>query len=91
VGAAFAVSLAVAAIGLLQLGAVRTLRSRGARVLLVISSSAVVAAMALSAVYALGEFLRTGWLSIPEMARTHGLLNALGFVLCGLLAWTPEA
>jgi hypothetical protein len=47
--------------------------------------------MALSAVYALGEFLRTGWLSIPEMARTHGLLNALGFVLCGLLAWTPEA
>ncbi len=87
---ALAVSLAVAAIGLLQLGALGALRSRAARAFLVVSSAAVLVAMGLSGVYALGEFLRTGWLSIPRMAQTHGILNALGFVLCGLLAWTLE-
>jgi len=83
VGAALAVSAATAAIGLGQPG---TARGRAARALLLVSSAAVLAGMGLAGVYALGEFLRTGWLSIPEMARTHGLLNALGFVLCGLLA-----
>ena len=86
VAAAFAVSLAVTAIGLGQLG---TVRGRVARALLLASSGAVVAGMVLAGIYALGEFLRTGWLSLPEMARTHGILNAFGFVLCGLLARTP--
>lgn len=87
VTAASAVSLAVAAIGAGQLG---TLRGRAARALLIVSSGAVVAGMALAGVYALGEYLRTGWLSIPGMARTHGILNAFGFVLCGLLARTLQ-
>lgn len=87
VTAALAVSLAAAAIGVGQLG---TVRGRAARVLLIVSSGAVVVGMALAGVYALGEFLRTGWLSIPEMARSHGILNAFGFVLCGLLARTLE-
>lgn len=87
VTAAFAVSLAVAAIGAGQLG---TLRGRAARALLIVSSGAVVAGMALAGVYALGEYLRTGWLSIPGMARTNGILNAFGFVLCGLLAQTLQ-
>ena len=26
-------------------------------------------------------------LSIPMMARTHGIANALGFALCGVLGW----
>jgi protein-S-isoprenylcysteine O-methyltransferase Ste14 len=90
VAAAFAVSAAVAAIGVGQLGVIPSLRTRAARALLAVSSAAVLACMALAGVYALGEYLRTGWLSIPEMARTHGALNALGFALCGLLAWTLE-
>lgn len=87
VGAALAVSVATAAIGLGQWG---TAGGRAARLLLGISSAAVLAGMALAGVYALGEFFRIGWLSIPEMARTHGILNAFGFVLCGLLARTLE-
>src|SRR5690242_14157809 len=27
-------------------------------------------------------------IDIPRMVRVHGWLNALGFVLCGLLGWT---
>jgi hypothetical protein len=44
--------------------------------------------MALAAAYAAGVALETYWLSIPTMARTHGLLNGVGFTLCALLAHT---
>ena len=27
------------------------------------------------------------WVSIPQMARTHGVVNALGLSVCGLLGW----
>ena len=30
------------------------------------------------------------WLVIPRMASTHGLLNALGFSLLGILGWVIE-
>jgi hypothetical protein len=83
VGAALAVSLATAAVGVLQFG---TAEGRTPRLLLGISSASVLAGMALAGIYATGEFVRAGCLSIPEMARTHGILNAFGFVLCGLLA-----
>jgi hypothetical protein len=29
-------------------------------------------------------------LTIPQMARTHGVLNAVGFCLPGLLGWLVE-
>jgi hypothetical protein len=29
-------------------------------------------------------------LTIPEMAKTHGILNAVGFCLAGLLGWLVE-
>jgi len=28
-------------------------------------------------------------LSVPEMARTHGVVNAVGFVIAGLVATSP--
>jgi hypothetical protein len=58
--------------------------SRG---LLRVSSGAVVVGMALASIYGVTEYL--GWpaLSIPQMARFHGMLNGLGFALCGLTGW----
>lgn len=46
--------------------------------------------MCLASIYAVGEVLGKDWLLIPRMASTHGLVNALGFVLLGLLGWLVE-
>ena len=43
--------------------------------------------MALAVIYALGEFTGRAWITIPAMIRTHGLANAFGFALCGLIGW----
>jgi hypothetical protein len=59
--------------------------------MLLISVSSLAAAMLLAAVYALGEFTANDWLSISTMVQTHGVLNAFGFVLCGLIARSLEA
>lgn len=63
------------------------LDDRVARVLTGTAALAVVVPMSLASHWAAGTNL--GWpvLSIPAMARTHGLLNALGFGLCGLVAF----
>ena len=45
--------------------------------------------MALAGAYATGNLMDASWkLDIPTMATWHGTLNAFGFALCGLLAWT---
>jgi hypothetical protein len=59
-----------------------------ARLLLSVSSFSSVAAMVLACVYAYSIVTRTLLIDIPQMAMTHGLINAFGFVLCGMLAWT---
>jgi hypothetical protein len=61
-----------------------------ARVFLRIASASVAVAMMLSTVYAVSDFLRSDFLTIPRMASTHGVLNAVGFCLCGLLGWLIE-
>lgn len=67
--------------------AVVTLRHLRGEALLVVSAVAVVVPMALAVSWAAGQFWAVPALSIPQMARTHGLLNALGFSLCGTLGW----
>lgn len=57
-----------------------------ARVLLGISGMAVWVPMVLAVGWAAGQHWDVPALSIPDMARTHGLPNALAFTLCGLLA-----
>ncbi len=42
--------------------------------------------MVLAVAWAAGQHWHVPALSIPDMARTHGIANALAFVLCGLLA-----
>jgi hypothetical protein len=51
----------------------------------------LVATMALACTYALGEFVGRPWVTVEWMARTHGIANAFGFALPGLLALTIAA
>ena len=66
---------------------VPTAEDRAARVLLVVSSLAVLVPMLLAVQWAIGWNYGTPALSIPVMARTHGVVNAVGFSLCGVLGW----
>jgi hypothetical protein len=57
-----------------------------ARALLAISSLCVIAGMILAAIYEHGFYTGRTWIAIPAMAWSHGVLNGVGFSLCGLLA-----
>jgi hypothetical protein len=88
-----ALLLAVASIGLagFLLPVLPWIRLRLAKVLLSVSAVSLVVGMILAATYAVGEFTERYWLLIPQMARLHGTVNALGFTLCGLLGWSLAA
>jgi hypothetical protein len=86
-----AVLLAGSLVGLAAITAlavVPRLRSRPARGLLLMSAAASAGAMLLAMAYGLGALSGVRLLSIPQMVQVHGWANALGFALCGLLAWT---
>lgn len=59
----------------------------GSAVLLAVSSLSVLVPMGLAVQWALAVNFDTPALSLHAMALTHGLLNALGFALAGLLGW----
>jgi hypothetical protein len=82
--------LSVVGIAFAQFAAVPRLRSRSARLALGVSSFSVIAGMILAAVYEHGFYTGRSWLSIPQMAWSHGILNGIGFSLFGLLGWTIE-
>ena len=67
--------------------AVPALADRPAQWLLSLSSAAVVVPMVLAVGWAVGHNYGTPALSVPDMARYHGTLNAFGFTLCGLAGW----
>jgi hypothetical protein len=56
-----------------------------ARVLLAISAVSITAPMVLAMSWAAGEHWSVPALSIPDMVRAHGIANALGFTVCGLI------
>ena len=56
------------------------------RVLLVLSGLAIWVPMVLAVAWAAGQHWAIPILSIPDMARTHGLVNAFAFVIGGLVA-----
>jgi hypothetical protein len=62
-----------------------------ARTLLQAAAVAVFAGMVFSGGYAVADFLGSDVLPIPQMARTHGILNAAGFCLPALLGWLVES
>jgi hypothetical protein len=54
------------------------------------AAGAVFVGMALSGTYAVADFVKSDLLPIPRMASTHGVLNAAGFCLLGLLGWIVD-
>lgn len=78
----------VTIVGVLVAGPVaRSIAERRARLLLRVSASASVLAMMLACLYAVGTYLHGDLITIPQMALTHGVLNAT-FALAALMAWT---
>jgi hypothetical protein len=55
--------------------------------LLLVSSASSSLAMVLACLYAYSIVAGRLIINIPQMAMSHGVANALGFSLCGLIAW----
>ncbi len=88
VGGAVAMAVGVWCTATLELHLATTgPRSRAERLLLFVSGAAIWLPMVLAVAWAAGQHGDFPALSIPAMERTHGVANALGFVVAGLLAW----
>jgi hypothetical protein len=74
--------------GLTAFVVVPRLRAPLVQGLLLVSALSATVAMAFAIVYGLGAVLGVRLLTISQMVAMHGWLNAVGFVGCGLLAWT---
>jgi len=89
-GAALMFSASVAVLALFLRHCGKRAHDATARVLLQVAPAAVFAGMVLSGTYAMADLLGSDVLTIPQMARTHGILNAVGFCMLGLLGWLVE-
>jgi hypothetical protein len=65
-------------------------RQRPAQILPTISAAASVVTILLAAAYAAGGLAGLR-ITIPQMVLAHGVVNAFGLVLCGLVGWTIAA
>jgi hypothetical protein len=62
------------------------------RALLAVAGVSLFIGMMLAALYAMRAFVAPfPWLGIPQMRMLHGTINAIGFGLCGVLAWRRMA
>lgn len=77
--------LSTIALAIASLSIALEVPARTPRFLLLVSAASIAAGMVLAGVYGVGELTGRGWIGIPLMGAIHGLLNALGFTLCGLL------
>jgi len=89
-GAAILFSASVAGLAVVVRACGRKAENPTARVLLQVAAGAIFAGMVLSGAYAIADYTGSDVLTIPQMARTHGVLNAVGFCLAGLLGWLVE-
>jgi hypothetical protein len=64
-----------------------SMESTPGRVLLLLSSVSCLPAMFLACIYAYSIVFKQLLIDIPQMAMTHGVANAFGFSLCGLVGW----
>ena len=77
-------------IGVATILVVPRLGPRRARALAAIAGTSLLVSMPMAAIYSTGTLIGATWLDIATMARVHGALNALGFALPAILAWTIE-
>jgi hypothetical protein len=92
VGGAVLMALGVCGVAALELRRAwrDTTLGVGRRLLLGASGLVVWAPMVLAVAWAAGQHLDVPVLPIPAMVRAHGVPNAVGFCLCGLLATRPR-
>lgn len=88
--AAVVFSISIAGMAVVLRSFARQFEDPTARLLLQTAAGAVFAGMVLSGAYAVADLAGSDVLTIPQMARTHGILNAVGFCLPGLLGWAVE-
>jgi hypothetical protein len=88
VAAAFILAIGCLILGARQIQAALVIGNPTRISLAAISSLSLASAMALAAIYALGEYSGHRWIDVPAMIRTHGAFNAFGFAACGVAAWT---
>ncbi len=72
--------------GVLMVAVLPSIAPPRARIFLGIAALASVAAMLFACMYAIGSFTQQSFITIPQMALTHGCLNAV-FALFGILGW----
>jgi len=77
-------------IGVATVFVARRLATRPARLLGIVAGASLLVSMPLAIAYATGAFLGVGWLRLDVMAGVHGTLNALGFALPAMVAWTLD-
>ena len=83
------ISTALLLLGVLVIGwVVPRVSGPWVQLLLVISSISPFISMTLASIYAYSIVANKLIIDIPQMALAHGIINALGFSLCGLVAWT---
>lgn len=88
--AATALALVVTVLAGVMFWCATEFRSAVARMYVRSAACAAFIAFTLVPLYAIGEYFHRDWITIPAMANSHGVLNALGFVLLGLLGWLTE-
>jgi hypothetical protein len=90
VGAA-AITLGLFAYAALTLGfLLKHQRSSWSKLLLAIAAVSILMSMPLALVWAWAQWTGNPLISMSWMLRVHGMANAHGFVLSGLLAWWVE-
>jgi len=77
-------------IGIATLVIALTLVGRGATTFAVIAGASLLISMPMAVIYATGTLTGAAWLGMDVMARIHGGLNAVGFALPAMLAWTLD-
>ena len=87
-GILFSISVAGLAVFVRRCG--RKAEDATVRGFLQVAAGCVFAGMVLAGMYAVADFFGSEVLTIPQMARTHGVLNAVGFCMAGLLGWVIE-
>jgi YndJ-like protein len=76
----------VLAVGMVRAGLVT--KNRAGRGLLLVAAGSVALGMIFAAVWAIGEYPLQAFVNIRQMAEFHGVMNAVGFAVCGLTGWT---
>ncbi len=84
---AYLLAIALLALSVLMLHVILPLLKGNSRTLIVIASASLLFSMFMVLQYANSEFFEVFNFKIPLMVITHGIVNAYGFALCGILAF----